>query len=141
MGFAHRYLLIVTMSRSHIVTAGVMRSLSFHCSLSMRLRLTANEITALCQRNYGSPPTRLRIVFLYVSGWKCSYTILAFAGPITLLIVSMFASRIRFTDLRAFRSPSRVFGPMPGILSSSECKACLERFSRWKVMAKRCTSS
>ena len=47
MGFAHRYLLIVTMSRSHIVTAGVMRSLSFHCSLSMRLRLTANEITAL----------------------------------------------------------------------------------------------
>ena len=31
----------------------VMMSLSYHCSLPMRLRLSANEITVLRQRDYG----------------------------------------------------------------------------------------
>ena len=70
-----------------------------------------------------------------------SFTVWAFASPMTFAISSRDASLIRFTLLNSFNRAVLVFSPMPFIVSRADATCRLLRLSRWKVIAKRCTSS
>ena len=128
--FSHTWEFLLRLIVANEVLADVSDHRSSDASLPSKLRFVGHEITDICWIPYD-----------YSSKWKCSYTIFAFAGPIISDRVGRSASRIFLTDLRAFKSSSRVLGPIPLISSISECKARLERLSRWNVMANRCTSS
>ena len=70
-----------------------------------------------------------------------SLTIFALASPTTAAISSNEASLIRFTLLNSFRRAVLVFSPIPLMVSSADATCRLLRLSRWKLIAKRCTSS
>lgn len=72
---------------------------------------------------------------------NASLIILAFASPAMALISSNEASFMRFTLLNSFSKAVFVFSPIPLIVSNADATWRLLRLSRWKVMAKRCTSS
>ena len=73
--------------------------------------------------------------------FSASKSTLALAGPTMVESSSSDASRMRFTLLKCFRRADFVFSPMPLMVSRAEAVCRLLRLSRWKVMAKRCTSS
>ena len=63
------------------------------------------------------------------------------ANPGSAAIRSIDASLTPCTLPNACRSARRLFGPMPGMRSSSDVSVRAVRFCRWKVIAKRCASS
>ena len=65
---------------------------------------------------------------------KWAFRIAALLLPTTAANSSSEASEMRFTVRKWWRRASFVFGPMPLMSSSSLCRACFDRLSRWKFI-------
>lgn len=71
---------------------------------------------------------------------RFSLIFLAAASPTTAAISSSEACLMRLTLLNVFSRAVFLFSPIPLMLSKADATWLLLRLSRWKVMAKRCTS-
>lgn len=71
---------------------------------------------------------------------RFSLIFLAAASPTTAAISSSEACLMRLTLLNVLSRAVFLFSPIPLMLSKADATWLLLRLSRWKVMAKRCTS-